>query len=63
MEPGSDLLISVENVYDLEEALLSQNSIRDFPENKEERTLAYIMGVRDFAKMLVEEIRSGNGYV
>ena len=63
MEPGFDLIISADHVFDIERKLLETISFENFPEENEARILAYIMGVHDFAVMLADEIKSGNGYV
>ena len=60
MEAGSDLIISVKDVFDFERILLEKNSIDNFPEEAADRVLAYFMGVHDFAKLLAEEITGGN---
>ena len=48
----------MKDVFNIEEKLLDKLIFEAFPENTE-RTLAYIMGVHDFAKALAEEINSG----
>ena len=49
MEAGSDLIISVKDVFDFERILLEKNSIDNVPEEAADRVLAYFMGVHDFA--------------
>lgn len=63
IEAGVDLVITAKDVFELERRLLDGIVFENFPEEKAERVLAYIMGVHDFAKMLADEITSGNMFI
>lgn len=62
IEAGYDLIITVKDVYAIEEKLLEKIIFAEFPEDAA-KTLAYVMGVHDFAKALAEEITNGEGWI
>lgn len=62
IEPGIDLIITMKDVQNIEDKLLEKIIFEDFPEDAA-RTLAYVMGVHDFAKALAEEITNGEGWI
>ena len=62
IEPGIDLIITMKDVQNIEDKLLEKIIFEDFPEDAA-RTLAYVMGVHDFAKALAEEITNGGGWI
>ena len=62
IEPGIELIITMKDVQNIEDKLLEKIIFEDFPEDAA-RTLAYVMGVHDFAKALAEEITNGEGWI
>lgn len=62
IEPGIDLIITMKDVQNIEDKLLEKIIFEDFPEDAA-RTLAYVMGVHDFAKALAKEIINGEGWI